>query len=82
MCVLCRGWGPTTLDEDTVYTSDWEALKKKQRSLGSLINDISRNEDGYMIYHNMIVPRKPPAKNKRSTKSSDQSSKRRKKGKK
>ena len=76
--VLCRGWGPTSLDDDTVFNSEWKALKKAERTLSKLESATAENEEGYMIWHDMIVPRKGPQKQQKlATKSIRQKKKRR-----
>ena len=68
VCVR-RGWGNTTLEPDTVFGPAWQALPTKARSLGHL-EKAPFNEDGYMVWHTMIVPRKnvTPANQQRQKK--------------
>ena len=63
---VCRGWGPTTLDEDTVYDVEWSPLGKK-RKLSDLMQHQDR-ERGFYFWHDMVHPRKGPQKFERKRK--------------
>ena len=61
---VVKGWGPTPLEKDTVYTSDWQLLgKQAARTLGALLglneeDTGGRDElEGFMCWHECIIPR-------------------------
>ena len=57
LCVF-RGWSETRLDADTCFNPDWGYIPNNHRTLGAMLKDASDNENGSMLWHDMIVPRK------------------------
>ena len=56
VCVF-RGWSNTTVDGDTCFSPDWTYMPNIRRTLGALVKDDEDNENGFMLWHDMIVPR-------------------------
>ena len=46
------------MEPDTVFGPTWQALTSKKRELGAMEKADCNEEDGYMVWHTMIAPRK------------------------
>ena len=56
------------VDGDTCFSSDWTYMSNVRRTLAALVKDADDNDIGYMLWHDMIVPRRNLSQQKKSVK--------------